>query len=59
MDKLIPTWIESGINNLRSGMYWEFVHNHVIAERDKRTLFASYFSVFNKKDKKNFCNTDG
>ena len=48
---LVPTWIESGINNIRGGMYWEFVHNHVKAEKDKRPLVASYFAVFDKKDK--------
>ena len=48
---LVPTWIESGINNIRGGMYWEFVHNHAKAERDKRPLITPYFAVFDKKDK--------
>ena len=50
--KIIPDWINGGMNNIRNGIHWEFIQNHNKAIRVKKPLISPYFAVFDKKDKR-------
>ena len=50
--KIIPDWINGGMNNIRGGIHWEFIQNHNKAIRVKKPLISPYFAVFDKNDKR-------